>query len=503
MQNSISYCRECGEKLEGHYEHCPECGTRVHTPEANLNAQPSSNHPTQSSSYIPAVEIQSIDWNLTGSRLWAWIKRYKWGLTAALAVILLVVGFVQIGKYLTDVDRLVAKTESALLEKDAAQLATLLQIEKGTTLTLNEESLQPFIRYLESDSDALDELIDSLNDQASYYHETSSEEVTGDTFYNSLIHLRKDGKQLLFFNHYVLEMTPVYVDVTTNYEAAAIYLDDLQVAVADSSDFKTTIGPLLPGLYTFKSEFAGEYTSLRNEQDQVLTSSDDDHEQLDMYLDGSYMMVRSNYDEASIYIDGKNTGLATGEEVEIGPISMEGVNELYVEKEFPWGKVQSESLPVTDSYMYVELDPVNDAFQEAIMEATKEFILGWIDSLNTLDPTKARNLSGYMLESLTGYVQQYKDSGRTYQGKLNKVVFDLDSIGLGTNGDGNYTARVTVQNYAEEVAYDQGVTPEAAVEEANPMTYELIYTDGEWVVESSYNPYWFDDSHTKEVVISE
>ena len=40
------------------------------------------------------------------------------------------------------------------------------------------------------------------------------------------------------------------------------------------------------------------------------------------------------------------------------------------------------------------------------------------------------------------------------------MVFDLDSIKLYSDWDGNFTADVTVQNFVEESTYNKEVTPE-------------------------------------------
>lgn len=495
----MSYCSNCGEKLEGHYEHCPECGTRVNSP---APAQQISAQPDQVIPAIPAVSLngaKSIDSKQLFTSIWSWIKRYKWICIGVVAFLIVLAALFGTAKYLTDGDRLVAKLEEALKDKDASKLAALLKAKDESKLTLNADTLKPLMTLYKNNPSESENLLSDVKSQLRYYEENHSDE---DGIYNNYINLRKDGKQFLLFDRYVLEVSPVFVKVYTNFEGTVITVNGKEMAKADSSDYNKTVGPLVPGTYTVKAEFKGEYTSLTEEEELDLLDHHFEWES-HLYLDGDYLTVDSNYNDAKIFIDDKDIGLQTGDQEEIGPISMDGDNKVHVEKEFPWGVIKSEAIPVTSGYLRAEINPVNDVFQEEIMTTVQTFFQSWVDALNSLDAAKVTSTSETYKESLAGFVQQYIDLNQVYEGKLTKIVYDLDSVELNHDLDGNYTASISAQVYANEHSFNQGDTASTAQETISPLNFELSYVDGHWIITGSYDEYWFNDTNTKEVIINQ
>ena len=302
---TMRYCNECGEKLLDHYEHCPECGTKI-----NSTA-------TYEDTPLPAVQFKrNVDWQVLGKSLWPSIQRHKWIYIGVAAALIILFGLFETGKYITDPDRLVAKLETALHRKDTSALSSLLQVE-GDKMNLNDDNLNPLIRYLNSDPSVLDRLITDLKSQINHDEEQVMAEDMDGSFYDNFINVRKVGKKFMLYDNYVLEISTYYTDVYTNYEGATIYVNEKEVAQADGSDFSTEIGPLLPGLYTFKSEYVGEYTSLQNEQTTVLSNRNNDYA-LDLSLSGRYFIVESNYNDAAIYVDGKDIGALIADNREMG-----------------------------------------------------------------------------------------------------------------------------------------------------------------------------------------
>ncbi|MEK4513050.1 zinc-ribbon domain-containing protein [Paenibacillus anaericanus] len=484
----MSYCTECGEKLEDHYVYCSECGT------------PLDPAPANEESPLPAVQVKQthLNWKQGSASIWPWVKHHKWVCTSVVAVIIVLIGLFETGKYVTDPNRLVSKLETALHEKDTAALASLLQVESDK-VTLSATNLAPLIRYMDSDPSVTERLVTELKKQLDRDAVQMTANETEKSSADKFINLRIDGKQFMLYDKYVLEVSTYYTEVSTNYEGAKIYVNDKEAALANSSHFTAEVGPLLPGLYTFKSEYVGEYTSLQNEQTVNLTDGNN-YSDLDLSLAGRYFIVESNYDDAAIYIDGKDIGALTGEKREIGPIAMDGTHKVYVAKNFPWGIIQSEEYSVTDQYITADIDPVDDIFRESIMSATQKFLKGWVESFNTLDSTKASHTSDELREALSSEVKQYIDQDFQYDLKLTKMVFDLDSIKLYSVGDGNFAADISVQNYSEQSFYYEGSTPEAPQELVGSVIYQLLYINGEWVVDSYYDNYWFNDDNTKEFI---
>lgn len=508
------YCNECGEKLEAHYEFCPECGARqpILTNEAGFTptstststSTPTPTHApkmTQTSPMTqpPTEQEAKIEWKKGAASLLSWIKRYRWICIGALAFLVILGGLYAAGAYLTDGNRLVAKFEQAVKDGDAEALASMLE-PGDKNLVIDKDSVKPLIDYLKDDEFQRAAVTDKLRDQIKMLEKSENYQLYGSLFDDSIIQAKKSGKQFLLYNDYTLVVTPFYPYVSTTYEGTNILVNGKKIATSKEEYYGEKIGPIMPGKNVFKVKYEGDYASM--EAEKTLTLSDAfGYYDVNLDLNGSYLSITSNYDDAAIFIDDQDTGLTTGDYENIGPILIDGSNQVHVEKEFPWGVVKSEVLPIDTEYIRLEINPENDEFREQIQTATQNFYQEMITSLNTGNVEETSHMSSSVKEAVSYLIEELQAENIVYQGKVNKIIFDMNSIELSGWGD-TYRVSASVQAHLSE-SLGLSDDPSSNISEDTNLAQvcELSYENGQWVVTNFYDQYYFDDTNTEEVLL--
>jgi|GEM_PF-2403455 len=491
----VNYCSECGVKLEPGSRFCHECGTLVEDPdlaEAVPAAEPA-----------PAGMEETDHRKQAAAPAIAWLKQYKWAAYGFLALLLVLGGLYSAGAYFTDGNRIVSRFEQAVKKGDAAALASLLQ-PGDKALIVNKDTALPLLNYLKKDEFARAFLVEELRDQvakAKKANKSKGEFTAPEELGSSIIQVKKSGKTLWLFDHYSLVVTPIYPYVNTTYEGTEISVDGKEIATSDEGYFGKELGPLMPGTHDMTAKYVGKYATL--ETKETVTFGDAlKYYEVDLDLEGSYINVASDERDAAIFIDGKDTGLTTGGFEDIGPLPLDGSSEVYVQKEYPWGVIQSEKVPIKDSYIRVELEPENEAFRTTVRTAAKTFFQEMITALNTQDTSKAAHMSEPVKQSIDTMIQKLKAQKAVYNGKVNKIVFDMDSIKLSDWG-GEYKATVNMMADLTESSHLSADPSSKTTEDTSiKQTLELTYLEeGQWIVTDYYDAYSFNGANTEEILL--
>jgi uncharacterized membrane protein YvbJ len=457
----IHYCKECGTRLEGEYAFCPECGTAVDKVQS-APADPSANVVTAKKGFVLTTAAKII-------------------IGSTLALALLLVGGYFLGKYFTDEDRLIQRFEKAVESGNSEKLFTLLSAS-NEDLKLDRKTADGMIAYFKANSDSLQDLKEQLKAQAvELKKDALATSVSGE---GSFIHLeKKDKKRWLIYDDYELKLQRYMVPVQTNYEGAKIYIDGKEAATADDSESSIEVGPLLPGEYEIKAEFQGEFTTLENKQKVSLFPMSAYDDVVELLLEGDSVTVYADDPSSRIFINGKDIGLTVQDGQEIGPIAVDGSNSMYVQAEFPWGTMKSETLPVDNDVLEFSVTGLDEATKDAVMKAAKDFVESWIESFAAMDASKLRHAQQDRAADLVEYIKEMQQNNQAYTGSLTQMVYDLDSFSLNPLSDGGYSVKVKAQvDYSEATYYLTDAAQPEPVAGTNHTTYELIYKDGDWVV---------------------
>jgi uncharacterized membrane protein YvbJ len=495
----VIFCHECGHKLSKDAAFCPECGTTVEGRDYQGNSQGGSSNAQQvKESFVSKIKKMSK-------------KQKLFSAIIAGLILFLFIGY-QVGSSLTSKENAMENLKTAIVEKDAKELSNLL-VSEDPRLEISEKEVKGLLDYMEQNPKKLTEVMENIKKQANYLDgkkpEGKAEEAAAfledlaGSSTNSIMNLTKQGKTALFFDSYRFEVVPTYLKLYTNYKGTELYINDKKVATAKEENYQKEFGPFVPGMYKVKAVYKDEYTTLKTEEDISVTDGSGD---VDLYLEGESIYIDSNFEDASVFVNGKDTKLTVEEARKFGPVSMDGSMKLHVEKEFPWGTAKSEEIPVTEeeSSYELEISGVTDKTKEVIMQNVFDAEKSWFESLTSLDSSKLAGFSEELNSELAEDIKDVKEDKETYVGKGPVLVaFDMDSFEV-YEKDGTYSSSVVGNFLWHGDTANSDASPEAIKETKEKehtefYTYTLVYNSENktWLLESIENRYGYEFENEK------
>lgn len=312
----MNFCENCGEKLEKDSLFCENCGAKVE----NNGSSPAEGKAPRT---MKKVERKALT-----------KKQKTIGASIIALVLLLFIGY-KTGSTVYSRANQTGRMTDALVAKDSGKLADIVTTD-DPNFEVSADNLESFTSYLEQNPNYLNELVAGLERRGSY----------------GPLSIRKNGTKLGLYDAYELVMTPVYGDVYTNAEDVLISLGEEELLVSDSDDFRSEVGPFVPGIITFTA--AGTINDQPLTVEQEVEWLDSVSHEVDLSLTGAYFTVSSDLEAATVYLDGESIGQLEDGRGEFGPVQFEEGVELHIEQDFGDDEIVSNSIPLTEDNSYYE-----------------------------------------------------------------------------------------------------------------------------------------------------
>lgn len=397
----------------------------------------------------------------------------------AIVIILLIVIY-GVGNTVLGKKSQIANFTKALETNDASTVEKYLS-SSDSNLKVDTESTKSLLTYLDDNKGRRDSLIASIKDD------------DGST--TNLVTLQKKGHIFLIFDKYTFQVTPSYITVSTNYKNAKIYLNSTVVCTSTSDHFSKKVGPFMPGTYKIKSVIKNSYSNVSKSDTVDIVPSYTNSSSL--YIEGDPLDVSSTVDDANIVLNKKNTKVHVSDSAKIGPVSTDGSVSLSLEKDFPWGKVNSKSQKLTSGYVDFDFVPSDETFIKTISDTLTSFEKSDVDALNSLDASKITNATDSAKKTISDSIDLSRGAGEKYAAKLNSVTIGLDSFTIKTDStDKSNFVEVSVK---ENVTNTSDNTTKDVFE-----TYDLKYDapSKTWGVNGSLEEFDLQDKDVKVIPIS-
>lgn len=473
----MAFCKECGSTLQENAAFCKECGTRAgQVREAAVPAQLQRSAAPVSQS-IPSKPMS---------------KRTKWTLISAGALIVILIAGYKTGEYLLSKERLVSRFELALQAKDSKKVASLLT-SNDKQLVINEASVKSLMSYLEKHPDEQSSLIQDLKTQAKQSDEAYS---------SGSISLEKEGKKLLVYNNYELNVTPVYLKLGTNYKDVSLLVDGKEVTKSDKEFYEKTIGPYVPGTYKLEARLKTDFVALVKSEEVDLFGSGREYSE-NLELQGEDVTISTGLGaetglKGSLIINGKDVGLDPFAQSSFGPVMTDSSVKLAVEGDYPWGKMRTDEVPINGSYVEVNL-AANSDFESGIMKVITKHSEERLKAYTSGDVAAFTQATQSYKENELSRILYNKESGNYYKGEYLGTRFDMSSFNL-YNDNGQWHASVLVQGEYNEDTFYEGEVPvleDATHDERFILTYDAAKKA--WLVDSEEQTYSYSDENVKEI----
>ncbi|UZJ79552.1 zinc ribbon domain-containing protein [Fictibacillus sp. KU28468] len=460
----MNFCKECGNQLPAGSGFCKNCGTPYKGQEPTPDpAEPIGTRSSEKSKRPNKPLILSV----------------------AALVLLLIAGFTAYklieGK--TGPTATVKNFKQAIENKDTEAVKGYVN-EGQSEIEADDKTVKDFIEYA-SKNNAFSSAIDSLEKQANGMDGGELARPITDDHDNEWLQLKRDGKQWLFFDHYVVEVKPVTVKVTSNFEDSSVYLDGKKKGILDKEDGIVKAGEILPGSHNVKVEYKGEYATLSDNVDVDVSEAEKNLLEVEVPLEGKYVYISSNYGDANLFVNGKDTGKTIDDIDKFGPVATDGSITLHAEKNFDVGKMKSESVVVkSDEDVSLDIDYDESAmaagdetmdddsgfYKDEVKNFMSEYVKLSVEAMNTHDFSLISDYldeSGDAYDETSKYIDYVNEKGITEKLVDYEVIdveqFDEEMIHVSayetfdiTYGDGETKRKKFKSRYAVYAPYDGG-----------------------------------------------
>ncbi|ARK32566.1 zinc ribbon domain-containing protein [Halalkalibacter krulwichiae] len=452
----MKFCTNCGSKVEDQTPFCSECGAKVETVESPAKRQKQD---------LPTLASVS--------------KKTKWLIASVVILLALGVGLYKFGESITDPNKQLQQFIAAIDDKDADTVFSLLQTADDS-LPVTMKHIDDLLAYLEEDTKAKEELIEQLKQDVRTGGNFTTEENGEIIQSHRLITYEQRGKLYFLYDNFDFVLHPIALTVYTNEAGLTFLINGKEVSYTEIGDGYIDLGYRLPGRYDVTAVLSTDFLEL----DKELDVSHFNEEVVDFTIEVDYIMLDTTIDEATIYLNGTNTGetVEKGRE-QFGPVLTDGSMTLSLEKETPFGKVQSPDYQLVDDEVIVSFQLSNEQ-QTELIQVLSDHFTNWSKALIYRDSSYLKNYSDPLNTEFTTSIQNMRNTNSYYIAYIDQADFDLDSL-IVTEENGRWVAYMTVQEKWQEGAAQSGSSNLQQLQYAYQYGFE--YKDQKWKLFTRHN----------------
>lgn len=346
-------------------------------------------------------------------------------------------------------EEVISNFKVAIENKDEKLLSKTLKVDGKK---VDSESLVPLIDYYDDKRDTLLDITKKLR----------AENKSG--------MLNIESKKNIFGEKYHINVSRISVVVKSNFNNTEIFIDKRSVKSGE------TLKDIIPGTYIARYKLNTEFGEVTGEEE--VTVSEDAN--INIHVDAGNITLYSAYKEADVFIDNKNIEKKVSDIVDFGPIPLNRDIELYIEQDFPWGKIKSESVVINNNgIIKLDINMVNEKLMNEIEISLNTFFNSVFDALNGGDKTLIQNAD----ESTRNKI---------YDDIFKKTLFftnnyEISDMNLNIEkSEFKYEDSIYKGNVVVKINYDiyKKILPFVKERREETFLVGLIYDDGKWVSNS-------------------
>lgn len=274
-------------------------------------------------------------------------------------------------------EEVLSKFESALINGNPSTLAQYVKVENEK---VSSKELQPLIDGYDKDKVRIKKIVNELRKVGK----------SG----NFTVESRKGFLK----EKYYIDINTINVSFITNINDVDIEFSNKRFNLIDKAEFD-----VIPGtykvLYTYKTEY-GDIS-----ESKIVNLMED--ETVEINVDGRYITLYSNFDDAKVFINDLDTGLEAKDVKNYGPLPKDKDIKIHLEREFPWGKINSEEVLISnDQYIKLDINMVNDELNNMIDEKVNEFYFSSFEALNSKDKSLILGATEEVKDMVYNYINE-------------------------------------------------------------------------------------------------
>ncbi|SCJ71972.1 Predicted membrane protein [uncultured Clostridium sp.] len=343
----------------------------------------------------------------------------------------------------------ISNFKAAIENKDEKLLSKTLKVDGEK---VDSESLVPLIHYYYEKRDTLLDITKKLR----------AENKSG--------MLNIESKKNIFGEKYYLNVSKISLVIKSNFNNTEIFIGNRSIKAGE------ILKDIIPGTYIAKYKLNTDFGDVTGEEEITLIEDAN----INIIVDAGSITLYSDYKDADVFIDNKNIEKKVSSIVDFGPVPLNKDLNLYIEQEFPWGKIKSEAVVINSSgIIKVDIDMVNDKLMNEIEVSLNTFFNSVFDALNGEDKTLIQNAD----EST---------KNKIYDDIFKKTLFftnnyEISDMSLNIEkSEFKYEDFIYKGNVVVKINYDIYKKILPFVKESRDETFlvGLVYDNGKWISNS-------------------
>ena len=287
---------------------------------------------------------------------------------------------------------------------------------------------------------------------------------------NNSGNLTIESEKSLLGENYYLNLSTISINITSDIKEAIIYINGREVN-------KEELVSLIPGTYEVAYKLKTDYGDVEETKEMDILSSGD----VKIEVAAEYITLYSNFSDAKVYINEKDTKKTVSEIKKYGPIPNNKDITIYIAKDFPWGVIKSPEIKVQeDNILKIDINMANDELLATIENTLREFYNSLFDALNNKDSALIENVEENSREEVFNSIyEKPKVFANNY------TISDLE-LKI-ANSEFKYENEKYVANIVVDMDYSvaKKILPFIKEQKEERFLLSLIYNEEKWLVESS------------------
>ena len=274
-------------------------------------------------------------------------------------------------------DKIIDKLNEALLNENKIRISKFVMVNEKK---VSEQELEPLIKYYNENQEKITNLINGLRTEGRY-----------GTF-------KVIVKKNMFYKRYYININTVEIEFTSNLNNIEVEFGNKKFKLMNEAKFD-----VIPGIYELKYTYKTEYGDITEKVNLSIV----ENKKINLDVNGNYITLYSNFNDAEVFINDKYTGLSVKDIVNFGPIPRDKEILIKLKKEFPWGKIESEEVDISNKeYLKLDINMANDNLINMINQDISKFYNSVFEALNKKNKDEILNCTEEVKDTIYSYINE-------------------------------------------------------------------------------------------------
>lgn len=274
-------------------------------------------------------------------------------------------------------DKIIDKLNEALLNENKVRISKFVMVNEKK---VSEQELEPLINYYNENQEKITNLINGLRTEGRY------------GAFKVIV------KKNIFYKRYYININTVEIEFTSNLNNIEVEFGNKKFKLMNEAKFD-----VIPGIYELKYTYKTEYGDITEKVNLSIV----ENKKINLDVNGNYITLYSNFNDAEVFINDKYTGLSAKDIVNFGPIPRDKEILIKLKKEFPWGKIESEEVDISNKeYLKLDINMANDNLINMINKDISKFYNSVFEALNKKNKDEILNCTEEVKDTIYSYINE-------------------------------------------------------------------------------------------------